>query len=251
MRGDLGFAAIRFNTVNQQVERVTMIAIEQITACIPGDIFYAAPLINGHILPIETLPVQPAIPQSGEKVYSCGYTNFDYDHQNGLPLDKIISERFNWRDGFSFDFMVYEGVIEDIYINNFVGSYLNAPCFSVDYGIPPGLSGGPTLNENGVICGVNSASLADQSLISLIYPTVFVNLKTKLRLGTLTVNNDSPIIKHMSFGNISTDGSEKKIRYAMEHDKHCVYHQWAEHLNSRVYENRNDQESKIPAKPRK
>lgn len=250
-KGDIGFSAIRFNTEGGEVKRVTLIALEQISACLPGDIFYASPFITNEILPIEHLTLQPAMPESGQKVYSCGYTNFDYEIDKGFCLEEIKSGRFNWRDNFSFDFMVYEGEIQDIYANKFVESYLNAPCFTVNYRIPPGLSGGPTFNEKGIVCGINSASLVNQSLISLLYPTIFTNIKSTLRFGPLTMNNTSPIVQHMSFGSIATDRSEEKIKYAMKEDSLCVYHQWAEYLNNRVYENRSDQESNIPAKPSK
>lgn len=248
-KGDLGFSAIRFNTEEGEVKRVNLIGLDQIAACIPGDIFYASPFIANEILPIEYLTLQPAMPEPGQKVYSCGYTNFDYDLDEGFCLDEIKSGRFNWKDNFSFDFKVYEGEIQDIYINKFVESYLNAPCFTVNYKIPPGLSGGPTFNEQGIVCGVNSASLSDQSLISLIYPTVFTDIRTTLRFGPLTMNNIAPIIQHMSFGNISTDGSEENIKYAIRDDKLSAYHRWAEYLNSRVYKNRSDQESNVLAKP--
>jgi len=250
-KGDLGFSAIRFNTEEGEVKKVTLIGLDQIAACIPGDIFYASPYITNEILPIEHLTLQPAMPKPGQKVYSCGYTNFDYDIDKGFCLEEIKSGRFNWRDNLSFDFMVYEGEIQEIYMNKFVESYLNAPCFTVNSRIPPGLSGGPTFNEQGIVCGINSASLSDQSLISLLYPTIFTVIRSTLRFGPLTMNNTSPIIQHMSFGNISTDGSEEKIKYAIREDKLSVYHRWAEYLNSRVYENRSDQESNILAKPSK
>ena len=250
-KGDLGFSAIRFNTEKGEVKKVTLIGLEQIVACIPGDVFYASPFIANEILPIEYLTLQPAIPEPNQKVYSCGYTNFDYDLEKGFCLDEIKSGRFNWRDNFSFDFMVYEGEIQDIYIHKFVESYLNAPCFTVNYRIPPGLSGGPTFNEQGIVCGINSASLSDQSLISLIYPTIFTDIRATLRIGPLTMNNTAPIIQHMSFKNISTDGSEKNIKYAIRDNKLSVYHRWVEYLNNRVFETRSDQESNIPAKPNK
>ncbi len=116
-KGDLGFSAIRFYTEKEEVKKVTLIGLEQIVACIPGDIFYASPFISNEVLPIEFLTLQPAIPKSGQKVYSCGYTNFDYDLHKGFCLETIKSGRFNWRDNFSFEFKVYEGEIQDIYIS--------------------------------------------------------------------------------------------------------------------------------------
>ncbi|CCK81246.1 hypothetical protein [Desulfobacula toluolica] len=250
VKGDLGFAAIRFNSKNDTVSNITFISIEHIAACVPGDIFYASPVYHDSLIPIEYLSIKPTMPEIGTKVFSCGYTNFDYDRKNGLPLDEIKSGRFNWRDNLSFDFAVYEGEITNIYVNKFVKSYLNAPCFSVNYKIPPGLSGGPTLTKNGFVCGVNSASLVNESLISLIYPSIFTSLKTTMRIGGLTLNKIAPICDHMSFGNISTDGSEKDIKYSIEHDSLCVYHKWFKYLDNQIYENKYDEESGIFAKPR-
>ncbi len=63
------------------------------------------------------------------------------------------------------------------------------------------------------------------------------------------MNSTAPIIQHMSFGNISTDGSEENIKCAIKDDKFSIYHRWVEYLNNRVFETRGDQELNIPAKP--
>jgi hypothetical protein len=250
VKGDLGFSALRFNSSDGFVTSITLIGIENIAACIPGDIFYASPLIGEALLPIDHLTLKPAMPEVGEKVFSCGYTNFDYDIEAGLPLDKIRSGHFNWRDSISFDFMVYEGEIMTLYTSKFAESYLNAPCFSVNYCIPHGLSGGPTFTKNGIVCGVNSASFGGESLISLLYPSIFTNIKSTLRIGPLTINNNSSICQHMGFGSIATDGSEESIKYAIKNDSLCVYHKWADFLNSNTFADRNGYELGIPAKPK-
>ena len=76
-------------------------------------------------------------------------------------------------NAFPHDFLVSEGEITDVYTQNYTDGYGEGPCFKVSCKLEHGQSGGPVINSDGYVCGINMGPALDSddsSLASCLWP---------------------------------------------------------------------------------
>lgn len=139
----------------------------------------------GRVVPEQTqtlwdaLPISPMLPKIGSTVYCLGYCDFDHSHK--LSLEELHScDRNIFEDKVRANFRITKGTVTDIYTDKYANSYGSGPCFRISCALRHGQSGGPVINSDGYVCGINMSATLDSSddscLASLLSPALGGNL---------------------------------------------------------------------------
>jgi hypothetical protein len=185
----------------------------------PSDIIFVTPKAAAA-LPTLTPKISFEIPQPGTLVRCLGYTNFSFP-DGGISLDSVRNGLFDWGSQYSHELWVVQGKVQQFFNRKFSSGYLHSPCFSIDAELLHGQSGGPAFNENGEVCGVNSASATnfydfDSSLISPLYTAILTEVKFTFQLPGVTFNFGKTILGLIAQNCIDSGGSERMIHFSAD-----------------------------------
>jgi hypothetical protein len=167
--------------------------------------------------PYLPLPISFALPARGDLLYCIGCidtrgnaTSFnESDIKDGAILDK-----------YQPDLHVIDARASTVFTHRFARGFVDGPCFLVDADLPHGMSGGPVIDERGLVRGIVTAGAAEicgasSSIVSLLYPAFLSPVTFGIQLGPLRLNASRPLFELIGRGFITTDGSETAV--TMEH----------------------------------
>lgn len=188
--------------------------LETVESAQPTDVVFGSPQFQTSF-PTLINPLSFDLPPIGEKVWSIGYTGFEYP-DGGIPLAEVRAGTFNWQRNYSHKLVVVEGFVERIFTQKFATGFIEGPCFTFDAEISHGQSGGPVFSPDGFVRGINSAGATlyfnkPTSIASLLYPLLFIQLRFGATVGPLRLNTSRPLINLIASGTIPTDGSEQRV----------------------------------------
>lgn len=99
---------------------------------------------NGKLIPNNVLPMSKINPKIGDEIKTFAY-----------PKSKMFPENDNVDIGeFSADW--FTGKVVEYFPNGRDSTFLPSECFQTNVSIYGGASGGPMINKNGVVIGINS-----------------------------------------------------------------------------------------------
>lgn len=152
------------------------------------------------------LPISPAMPPAGSRVFALGYHEMNDvgvfgvlacsdEEPNDAPRQMYMEREQR--------FSVAVGRVEKLYSERMDRGMCKFPCFTLDLDteLPHGFSGGPVINENGWVCGIVSGG----KVASLLYPALLTPVK--LASGT------KQLLDLVHDGHIASDGSEKLVTF--------------------------------------
>lgn len=169
----------------------------------------------------ESLPVTSNFPRPGETVYCIGHHN--YKTTNYMPYEDI--EDF---DGsrimrqLDHDFRVSIGVVTDVYVEKYVTGYAEGPCFRIDCALEHGQSGGPVINSEGYVCGINMCATLDDDENSCLAAAIAPALGGLSTIPeSMSVRERLPrkvsLARMIKSGLIATDDSLRNIAMLKSH----------------------------------
>lgn len=171
-----------------------------------------------------SFPLSFDIPMRNERLWSIGYTAFKYP-KDGIPMKEVVDGKFNWQRDYGHKLRVVEAKVKRIFCQKFANGFVGGPCFSISREIFHGQSGGPTINPEGFVKGINSAGASTffqepVSLISLLYPLLLHPIRFGAQSGPVRINAKQTFLDQISNGFIRTDGSEENLHLdELEHPK--------------------------------
>lgn len=194
----------------------------------PFSSIHAAPptdLLIGNILHDESDALVPTIhplitfapPRIGETVRCIGYSDMNVP-EGGLPIDDVRERRINPYEAYSHRLFVAEGRVTNIFAERLTNGFVEGPCFTIDVGVPQGMSGGPILRSDGAVCGVvySGANLFFESptaVGSLLYPIFLLRLSFGVSMANgrfLMRATERPVSELVATQAIRTDGAEEE-----------------------------------------
>jgi len=194
---------------------ITLLPLETFDGAPPTDVVFGFPQFQTE-LPFLALRVSFDPPPHGEKVWAIGYTEFKYP-EGGIDLDQVRAGRFDWFNDYGHLFRVVEGRVDRIFTQRLAAGYVGGPCFTFDAEIFHGQSGGPVMNEAGLVRGVNSATATNffnrpTTVASMLYPLLLTSIRSGVDLAPgFRMNSVQPILNWVTQGIITTDGSEEHV----------------------------------------
>jgi hypothetical protein len=211
---NLSLYALHQKNIGDENVRVTLIPLSKINIATPTDMMTATAQFSESL---QTLPssISFKLPSIGENVFSVGYSEFHYPHE-GIDLDLVKTNRFNWLKDYNHKLFVIEGQVERLFTQKFSSGFVNGPCFSFTGEIRHAMSGGPIFNSAGHICGLNTAGGSSffnkpTSLGSLLYPLLGQSISFGAKMGPVQFNATHKILDLVAQGSVITDGSECEI----------------------------------------
>lgn len=123
----------------------------------------------------DALPISPLMPKLGSKVYCLGYCQYDDEHQ--LAVDELLTfDRKIIQSKLRPTYRINSGIVTDIYTEKYGSGYTKGPCFRIASATEHGQSGGPVINSEGYVCGINTSGTLDRdlnaSLASALWPAL-------------------------------------------------------------------------------
>lgn len=198
-----------------------------IHAALPTD------LLIGNMLNDESSALVPAIhplisfapPRIGETVRCIGYSEVKFP-EGGLPIDDIKEGRLNPYEAYNHRLLVAEGRVTNIFTERLTHGFVEGPCFTIDVGVPQGMSGGPILRSDGAVCGVvySGASLffdSATSVGSLLYPIFLLRLSFGISManGRFQMRaTERSVAELVATQAIRTDGAEEEQLHFTQED---------------------------------
>ena len=119
----------------------------------------------------DTLPVSTKSPRPGDTVYCIGHHNYvnkeymPYEELTQPNIAKIMSQ-------FEHEFRVSMGTVTDVFVEKYVNGFADGPCFRIDCSIEHGQSGGPVINSDGYVCGINMCGTLDDDEDACLAATI-------------------------------------------------------------------------------
>lgn len=199
---------------------MTLWPLESVDGAPPTDVVYGFPKFSEGTRTLAN-KLSFGLPSIGQRVLSIGYSEFEFP-AGGIPKKDLLSGEFDWSK-YSHRLFVVEGWIKDIFTQRFSRGFVAGPCFTFDSEIRHGMSGGPIIDEEGTIIGVNSAGASlitntPASIGSLLFPTIMTKLSFGLSMGPVRINAKHPVISLIESGTILTDGRESELSYSPSED---------------------------------
>jgi hypothetical protein len=194
--------------------RFSVWPLETVAGAPPTDVVFGSLKFRTDC-PMLVHPLSFDLPTIGEKVWSIGYSAFTFP-KNGIPLAAVRRGSFDWQNEYSHKLMVVEGVVQRIFIQRFAAGFVEGPCLTIDAEIAHAQSGGPVLSPDGLVRGVSSAGATEffnspTSIASLLYPTLFSELRFGASIGPVRINASRTLVDLIGQGIIKTDGSEERV----------------------------------------
>ena len=180
--------------------RVVGHPVQTVTAPEPSDLSCLSPLTQDQI-PQLTLPLSFALPDAGATVRCFG---FPFDASGKLFPDSLHA---------------VEGKVKAYFSAGFARGFMKGPSFVVAANVPPGMSGGPVVNEHGAVCGVVSAGAEmffDEPccLVSPLYPALLIEVALHGALAPNALFNATRTFLDLcAEGIIPTDGTEDRVHF--------------------------------------
>jgi hypothetical protein len=194
-------------------------AFDSMHAALPTDLLIGNMLHDESSALVPTIPpvITFAPPRIGETVHCVGYSDMKVP-DGGLPIDDIRERRLNPYEAYSHRLLVAVGRVTNIFVERLTKGFVEGPCFTIDVGVPQGLSGGPILRSDGAICGVvySGASLlfdSPASVGALLYPIFLLRLSFGISManGRFQMKaTERPVAELVATQAIRTDGAEEE-----------------------------------------
>jgi hypothetical protein len=213
---DMGLSVLHHRVIPNGCVEITVWPLEFVNGGQPTDVVFGS-LQFQTTLPWLTIPLSFDVPRIGSQVRSIGYCGFHYP-EGGIPLTSVQDGTFDWHSQYSHRLHVVEGQVQRIFLQRFASAYIEGPCFTIDAEIEHGQSGGPVLNTDGYVCGVNSAVVNKSSIISLLYPLLTINVSSGVSIGPARINVAQPLLELVCRGVVATDGSEEHVSVTTDED---------------------------------
>lgn len=185
----------------------------------PADLLVGTITTNEHSarVPYILPTVSFAPPRIGEVVHCIGYADMAVP-ADGLSIEGLQEGWINPYEHYTHRLMCISGRVTCLFGQRFSNGFVKGPCFAIDVEVPHGMSGGPVLREDGVVCGVIAAGATSffaspATVASLLYPLYALGVDLKLTMGNgvlqLTAQK-RPVFELVSTRAIRTDGAERQ-----------------------------------------
>lgn len=174
--------------------------VQTVTSPEPCDIACLTTMFQ-TVIPQLTLPISFALPAAGTQVRAFGYPSGVHD--------KLFPDTLH----------AVEGEVLAHFPPRFAAGYMRGPAFLVSGSVPPGMSGGPVLDERGSVCGVVSAGAETfvgrpAFLVSPLYPALLIEVALHAQpAANFRVNGSRTFMDLCAEGFISTDGTEDQVHF--------------------------------------
>jgi hypothetical protein len=216
--GDVGLSILH-SSVGIDKLHLTLLPMEKFFGSPPTDISIGSPQFDPRIKPPGT-PLSFVFPRVGERILSVGYRFLAYPCE-GISMSAIMNGSFDWDNDYQAELLVAEGTVREIFAGDFANGYVRGPCFSFDYEIEHGMSGGPIFNSAGHVCGVNSAAATSffqgpTSIGSALYMSILTEVEFGMQIGPIRIDRRASILALIDQGLILTDGSETNIGFSTD-----------------------------------
>jgi hypothetical protein len=212
--GDIGMAVFHHQVLPGAKLSGNIWSLESIDGVPPTDAGYIFPQFRGSF-PYLPLPISFTVPRIGARVVCVGFSDLSAP-DNGLSLDDIECGRINLLDAYEHRFLAVEGRVTRIFTRRFTNGFVGGPCYTIDAEINQAMCGGPVFSENGYVCGFISAGATNffgepTSIISLLYPSLVMNIRFGGQIGPVRINSNRRLIELIAQGAVTTDGSENLV----------------------------------------
>ncbi len=207
---DVGFSVLYSRATTPNNIEVKLWPVHSFQIARPTDIAIGSLQFNNGAFPYGVFTLNPGMPKAKSTILAVGYAGFPKD---GIQLKEIEDGSFVTSGKYSHRLLMNEGSVTAIH--NVKAVVVGGPCFSTDFDIEHGQSGGPVFDEAGNVCGVNSAGLGGLtghpgSLFSMIYPALLGEVNLVAELGHLKMQSKRSLLDLITCDLIATDGSEHK-----------------------------------------
>jgi hypothetical protein len=217
----VGISVIHQREIGDGRLEIAVWPVETFDGGVPLDIVF------GHLnfqvgRPTINHKVSFGLPAINEKVWSLGYSDFEYP-DGGIPLSEVREGSFDWPNKYRHRLRVVEGRVERIFLQAFARGFLEGPCFTFGADIRHGQSGGPVLSTDGVVRGINSAGVGHffdrpATASALLYPLLASEIRFGATMGPLSIRAIRRIIDLIDQDAILTDGSEEQLGLRQDHN---------------------------------
>ncbi len=190
---------IVLRAADDQAINLTGLTVQTVAGTEPTDLVCLTTMFQDH-LPQVTLPLSFALPDAGSVVHCFGFPEGD---------SSLFPDRLH----------VVRGTVKAYFPPRFSRGFMKGPCFLVDAAVPPGMSGGPVLNEAGAVCGVVSAGAElffnePGYLATPIYPFLLMRVAVHATPSPeLKINSTLTFLEMCEQGLVRTDGTEGRVHF--------------------------------------
>lgn len=197
---------------------LTLWPFETFNGAPPTDLIVGHPQFSSSLQTIKW-KLSFRAPLHGQRMLSVGYHSFHYPEE-GISLDAVRSGSFDWRHDYGHRLTVVEGFVDRLFTQRFASGFIDGPWFTLDAEIFHGQSGGPIMDEEGFVRGINSAGATQffggspTTIASLLYPLLLTKVSSGISLAqNFRINAEQPLLLWIGNGRIQTDGSEQSVGF--------------------------------------
>jgi Trypsin-like peptidase domain len=201
----------------QGVRNARIYHVDRITVAERGDLAVCQlrPSDVNRGPPLTSLAIRPGLPRLKEKVWTIGYDRVDVSVEE--ESEDTLHLKCETNANVTF------GEIQEIFASGKHTVLAPFPCFEINAAIPGGMSGGPVINEQGVVCGMLSRSPSWEATATCS----MLGLHMALRFDLLATENQPArqvlMYDLVAKGLIASDGSLANVRMVPEGDTFNVF----------------------------
>ncbi|MBX2969909.1 MAG: trypsin-like peptidase domain-containing protein [Cyclobacteriaceae bacterium] len=149
-----------------------------------------------------------SMPKIGDKIFAFGFVDTQ------TIAEKKSEDHISFGNGMSRSLAYSEGVVKEVHQQYRDLSRLKFPCFQTNARFDGGMSGGPVLNENGIVIGLVCSNLPPSSIeeehvsyVSLLWSSMLISIS--LPFPEFELDKDYPVLFLAKHKIINVIGWEK------------------------------------------
>ena len=203
-RYDAVFLAMYGGSPNNRVEQPRLFCIAEVTSALSDDVAVC------QLRPIDQVPfefrplkLRPTPPNVGEEVLAFGYDELGPSRVSDLVDQQKLDVKANGHFA--------SGRVEAVYWQGKPSGLGTFPCFDFTASVPPGMSGGPVIDERGFVCGVVSHSRTWERSATAAALALALGAELSIPEGPDGPARDATLYDLLREGVVEHDGSLDRI----------------------------------------